>query len=1214
MSLIDSHAHRVSVVTACTIVARNYLAHARVLAESFRTHHPDGQFVVLLIDDEGRAAEDAAEPFRLLRLADTGLSRDDVGRLASRYDVTELATAVKPRFLRHLLDTTATDVIYLDPDIKLYGSLDDVSRLARAHGVVLTPHTMAPIPSDGRGIRDRDILAAGVYNLGFLGVGPGSDAFIDWWWQKTRREAHADPARMMFTDQRWIDFVPGLFDSFILRDPAYNVAYWNLHARDLSWSRDRYLIDGRPLRFFHFSGFDPAKPHLLSKHQGERPRILLSERPAVARICREYLRDLEQAGLDRERIHPYGWQTLPSGLPFDRRMRALYREATERYEQGLDPEPPCPMADDGRFVTWLNEPAPIGLQPIVTRYLYAIHQQREDLRRAFPDLSGRDRLAYLEWVRTSGVVEERIPPSLLPSWLGDAEAAGSPYVPAADLQPGINIAGYFRAEVGIGEAARHLTLAAEQADIPHSTVAYDVTLSRQAHPFLERGERRAPYDVNLLCINADQTAAFARTAGPAFFEGRYTAGYWFWELEQFPASMHEAFDYVDEVWTATRFVAEAVGAIGRRPVHVVPPPIPIPRHSLDVTRDTLGLPHRFMFLFMFDFFSVLERKNPLGAISAFTRAFPAPAPDGPVLVIKTINGRARLNDLEKLRAGGAGRPDVLIVDEYYSAEQKNALVALCDCYVSLHRSEGFGLTMAEAMALGKPVIATAYSGNLDFMRPDNSYLVDYVRTAVPAGCGPYPEGTPWAEPNLDQAAEWMLRVLRVPDEAAQRAERARRDIAENHNADRAAVTLRQRLDEIQRTRRPVGASARSHTTQGESMASPAPAPPASDPTLNATVGALDQIVPILTPAPTVAPGRRFAAPLRLAQRLLYRILRPYWFQQRAVHATLVDTLRQLAEAAARDRAEIEQLREHRQTAQDRIREMDRTQRVTLEAPWTAIHALERGLAGCDQRLQTTATFQTSAAAHLRALNDQLTSVTGDVATLTERLYAAPYMDDRDRFSYTDEQGRPQWGFRAGRASTADPYRGFEDVFRGSEPFIRERLRAYLPLLRPHAPVLEIGCGRGELLDLLAEAGIPANGVDLDEGMVHRCRAKGHSVEHTDGLSYLRAQPEASLPAIFAAQVVEHLSFEDFMEFLALSRTRLRPGGQLIFETVNPHALEAFKTFWTDLTHQRPIFPEVALVWCWLLGFEQARVFFPNGIGELDRDRRVRGEYAVVATT
>ena len=152
-----------------------------------------------------------------------------------------------------------------------------------------------------------------------------------------------------------------------------------------------------------------------------------------------------------------------------------------------------------------------------------------------------------------------------------------------------------------------------------------------------------------------------------------------------------------------------------------------------------------------------------------------------------------------------------------------------------------------------------------------------------------------------------------------------------------------------------------------------------------------------------------------------------------------------------------------------------------------------------------------------------------------------------------------------------------------------------------------------MLDLLSAAQTPAMGVDIDPDMVALCRAKGHRVEHIDALQFLRDQGEQSLHDVFSAQVIEHLTFEQLKAFLTLCRSRLQPGGTLIVETVNPHALEAFKTFYTDLTHQRPIFPEVALALTQLAGFDRAHVVFPLGTGTVTENRQSQGEYAVVAT-
>ena len=184
---------------------------------------------------------------------------------------------------------------------------------------------MQPFPRDDRQVDGFFVLSAGVYNLGFVAIAPSARPFLDWWWQVTRREALSDVSRNMFTDQRWVDFVPGFFDHTILKDPGYNVAYWNLHGRELTHDGNRYLVDGAPLRFFHFSGFDIRTPDVLSTHQGDRPRILLSDRPVLARLCRDYATDLGHAGLDVRERRAYGWSRAACGLDMTTRMRRLYR-------------------------------------------------------------------------------------------------------------------------------------------------------------------------------------------------------------------------------------------------------------------------------------------------------------------------------------------------------------------------------------------------------------------------------------------------------------------------------------------------------------------------------------------------------------------------------------------------------------------------------------------------------------------------------------------------------------------------------------------------------------------------------------------------------------------------------------------------------------------------------------------------------------------------
>jgi SAM-dependent methyltransferase len=206
------------------------------------------------------------------------------------------------------------------------------------------------------------------------------------------------------------------------------------------------------------------------------------------------------------------------------------------------------------------------------------------------------------------------------------------------------------------------------------------------------------------------------------------------------------------------------------------------------------------------------------------------------------------------------------------------------------------------------------------------------------------------------------------------------------------------------------------------------------------------------------------------------------------------------------------------------------------------------------------------------------------------------------------------GFRAGSESLdRHGYRGFEDLFRGSEEMIRDRQRVYLDLVAERGPVLDAGCGRGELLDLLAARGVEFRAVDLDADMVERCREKGHeNVEQGSLVDVLERTPAGSLGAVFSAQVIEHLPLAELQRFLELSLSRLRPGGLLIAETVNPHSAAALKAFWVDPTHQHPLFPETMLSLCALAGFAAADVFAPLGSGDWEADRTRVGEYALIA--
>jgi SAM-dependent methyltransferase len=237
-----------------------------------------------------------------------------------------------------------------------------------------------------------------------------------------------------------------------------------------------------------------------------------------------------------------------------------------------------------------------------------------------------------------------------------------------------------------------------------------------------------------------------------------------------------------------------------------------------------------------------------------------------------------------------------------------------------------------------------------------------------------------------------------------------------------------------------------------------------------------------------------------------------------------------------------------------------------------------------------------------------------VATrLESQLQALPYMADSPFRVLRSPVGEVLgFGPDSELAHSASGYAGFEDIFRGPAARVSDSQRPYVTLVRDHQPVLDAGCGRGEFLALLRDEGVRASGVDGDAGMVARCRELGLQATLADVNEHLEGLEDGSVGAVFSAQLIEHLPYPELRRMLELARRKLRPDGLFIAETVNPHRVASLKTFWVDLTHQHPIFPEVALAACAIAGFSSAYVFAP-GFASFEQARFESPAYAVVAS-
>lgn len=404
----------------------------------------------------------------------------------------------------------------------------------------------------------------------------------------------------------------------------------------------------------------------------------------------------------------------------------------------------------------------------------------------------RSRLSY-RWGHVVSDAHQQEP--LAPASLGAVRRPARQAVPAP-RRGGVNLVGYLDAALGLGEVGRLMVESAHSVSLPVSTWSSQRHWSGPRPGFERRGLPFA-WDTTLSVVNADQHVRVVDEIGVAAFRDRYSIGMWFWELEEPSPAMTQAGDLVHEVWAANSFIADAVKAAVGIPVTIMPVPVraPAPVH---VGREQVRMPPGFVFASAMDLNSVLERKNPLGLLSAFAAAF-QPG-EGPWLYLKVMNGVRYPGQMAHLRAAAADRGDVVLVDEVFTPEEAVAVPALADCYVSLHRSEGLGLSLMEAMAHGTPVVATGYSGNMDFMRADNSFPVPYALAGVPAGCSPYREGARWASPDLREAARILRKVWTQPAWAAEVGRRGQEELLASRSTAATGRLMKRRLAEIQKLR------------------------------------------------------------------------------------------------------------------------------------------------------------------------------------------------------------------------------------------------------------------------------------------------------------------------------------------------------------------------------------------------------------------------------
>ncbi|MCW2986122.1 MAG: glycosyltransferase [Conexibacter sp.] len=810
------------VLTLVTVCDADNAPEALVLAESFLAHHPDGRVLAVVAD--------AASPpaFGGHERVEVRTGRELVGPkyelLAAGLSGVGLAQALLPA----ALEAAPLPAIAMAPGAEVLAPIS----LGASDGVLVTATGAAE---------------AGVVDDGMVAVtGPGAVEVLTWW---NASAASYDVEELV------AEAATRFAQVTVVRDPRWAVAAWNAEDRGVTSAADGRLVlpDGSPVTWARLGGHGVAAGPLAAAARDHVQRVAAAEF-ALGPMTLESL-------------------LLPGGTPLDDRLQRLFVDGVR---DGALTGAPFDAAGFAAFQRWLDEPDPVPEAGGVSRYLFRFWHDRPDLRRAYADLrDAEQRQGFTGWI--NAYARSEIPDWLLPEPITDLTT------PRAEVAPiAVNVAGYLQSELGVGEAARRVIGALDAAHVPLLPVQTQVVPSG-GHGLAYSVVRPtlAPFLFNLVCVNADGLDAFAEEVGEAFFAGRHTVGMWWWELPTFPSNATRSFDHLDELWVGSSFVLEAIAPVA--PIPVIKVPLAVERTQPPRrTRAQLGLPEGFLILFFFDHNSVLERKNPLGLIEAFRRAFPEG--DGAHLVIKSVHGELHPRDRLRLRVAAEAHPDVTLIEGHLSVGDRDAMVASCDLYASLHRSEGFGLTLAEAMALERPVLATAWSGNLEFMHPETTWLVPAELVPVGQGNGPYDALSHWADPDLEAAAAAMRAVRADPDAAAAKATAAAKRLLHDHDPARVGTIMRERLS----TLAPRVADARRS------------AEPSRPPVAATTTAVTAAVNRVQVGAAAYAPSRSSAV-ARRARAALLRAPRPVTENQRAIDEAILCATQALS-------SEVQQLR------------------------------------------------------------------------------------------------------------------------------------------------------------------------------------------------------------------------------------------------------------------------------------------------------------------
>ncbi|MEW4923982.1 glycosyltransferase family 4 protein [Algibacter sp. 2305UL17-15] len=352
---------------------------------------------------------------------------------------------------------------------------------------------------------------------------------------------------------------------------------------------------------------------------------------------------------------------------------------------------------------------------------------------------------------------------------------------------GLNIVGYTEGEFGLGEAVRLNINAAKSANISLNLINFEKLKKNAAYGY------SFDYDVNLIQISLNDLERFFSVIDPTFFQDKYSILFLVWESEYIPSKLKKTVTLFNEIWTPSSYCKNVFKRVFEGPILTVPHPVEISLTPLSKFNSILN-EDKFSFLFIFSYHSSVERKNPFHLIDSFKKAFGTN--ENVELVIKTSGAKHYKKFERRVAKSVSSQKNIKIIDIELDKNSVNHLIKDCDCYVSMHHSEGFGLTLAEAMYFGKPAIATNYSGNKEFMNDDNSFLVDYELGLIKNPDANFPPETLWANPITEHSIEKLKEVYKNPNLRETKAKNAALYIKEKLSFNAIGLIMSNRLNHL----------------------------------------------------------------------------------------------------------------------------------------------------------------------------------------------------------------------------------------------------------------------------------------------------------------------------------------------------------------------------------------------------------------------------------